>query len=273
MANLLDQAEGLRRMFAGDVRRMIGVLSERDSHHGRELSANLAMTLGTNGSRVLLLDESLMAGEVHAMFGASAAYDLFQVVHEQVDMVSALVTVAPNVHFLAGGMAYMARRPEDDNRDALVSALHQLADAYDVVLINAAEEGARAYPSLAWAAQDIIVLCGDRSDSVTTAYAHIKALQLAGERRFHVMFEPMPVELAQTMYRNLASVSRRHLRDTPGDLGVLPHQPSDSFFAKLAEHIHAWPLPKHKDGHFRAFMQRLLQRTSLRSGTATARSN
>jgi len=271
--NALDQAEGLRRMFAGDVRRIIGVLSERTSTCGHDLTASLAATLGATGSRVLLLDENLMAGETHPVFAVSASCDLFQVLRNQMDLSAALMPVAANVHFLAGGMAYMARRPDDENQTDFVNAFSRLADAYDVVLINAAEEGARYYPSLTWAAQDIIVLCGDRSDSVTTAYAHIKALQLAGERRFHMLFEPMPVELAQMLYRNLASVSRRHLRDIPGDLGVLPQEPTDDFFAFLADSVHAWPLPKHKDGHFRAFMQRLLHKPVLQPGAADVRSS
>jgi flagellar biosynthesis protein FlhG len=268
---MLDQAEGLRRMFAGDVRRMIGILSEHGSAGGHVLATNLATTLGATGKKVLLLDENLVAGEVHPVFAVNVVCDLFQVLRDKVDMASALIEVAPSVDLLAGGLVRMVRRPEIKSHTDFINAFYRLAGVYDVVLINAAEEGASSYPSLTWAAQDIIVLCGDRTDSVTTAYARIKALRQAGERRFHMLFEQMPIERAQMLYRNLATVSRRHLQEIPGDLGILPQDATEVFFAMLADSVQDWPLPEHKRGHFRAFMQRLLQgspsipRAALRS--------
>lgn len=259
-------------MFAGDMRRMIGVLSESGTSAGQVLSASLATTLGVAGSKVLLLDESLVAGEVHPVFPVDVVCDLFQMLHDKTSMKSALTRVAPGVDMLAGSLQHVAHGPGIEDHTDFIKAFYRLAVAYDVVLINAAEDNSN-YPSFAWAAQDIIVLCGDRGDSVTTAYAHIKALRQAGERRFHLLFEQMAPERARMIYRNLAAVSRRHLREFPEDLGVLPREATAVFFAGLADSVRDWPLPENKDGHFRAFMQRLSQKEPVNAKRTMVRSS
>jgi MinD-like ATPase involved in chromosome partitioning or flagellar assembly len=259
-------------MFSGDMRRMIGILSEPGSASGQVLSASLATTLGAAGSKVLLLDESLTTGEVHPMFGMDIVRDLSQVLRDKSSMKSALTKITPGVDFLAGGLGYVAHRPEVASHTGFINAFYRLAGAYDVVLINAVEDGA-GYPSFTWAAQDIIVLCGDRGGSVTTAYARIKALCQAGKRRFHLLFEQMSAERAQMLYRNLAAVSHRHLREFPEDLGVLPWEATEVFFTVLADSVREWPLPENRDGHFRAFMQRLMREEPMVAQRAAVRSS
>jgi hypothetical protein len=54
---------------------------------------------------------------------------------------------------------------------------------------------------------------------------------------------------------------------------VLPHDAPELFFAVLADSVQGWPLPEHKDGHFRAFMQRLLAEPANPGRLEAARSN
>jgi len=259
-------------MFAGDARRMIGILTESGSSCGRRLTANLAVALGAVGYRVLLLDENMVAGKAHPDFPGIAGSDLSQVLRGKEKITAVPMKVAPGTDLLAGGLARIGRRPAIETQIAFVNAFYNLAGAYDVVLIDAVGEGC-IYPSFTWAAQDVIVLCGDRADSVTTAYARIKALRQAGERRFHLLFEPMPIARAQLLYRNLATASRRHLREFPEDMGTLPQETTGAFYDGLAEDVLRWPLPVHKEGYFRAFMQRLLRGLQVHGPHATVRSN
>lgn len=262
MTQLLpDQAEGLRRLFQADVRRMITVLSPAGDGVGHEFAAGLATALAGQGRKVLLLDESLAAGERHPVFGATARHDLATVMLHQAEIDKAILCAMPGIDLLAGGgQSGTLPRPRMEARIGLVNAFYRLAGKYDVVLVDAGADGVHSRPSFAWACQDVIMLCGNQPDASTAVYSHIKSLHQAGERRFHLLFSGMSAERAQALYRSIATVSRRHLQVMPEMLGVLPAAgdlPS-GYFAQLADSVLTWPLPAHKAGHFPALMRRLL---------------
>jgi flagellar biosynthesis protein FlhG len=260
-----DQAEGLRRLFVADVRRMVAFVTADKNASGGGLVEGLASALAAQGQKVLLLDESLSAGDVPALSSLPVRDDLGRVLEKGSDMESAVVHTAIGVDLLAGGShARTLPRPALESRIGLVNAFYRLAGKYDVVLVNAGSDSVNSRPSFAWACQDVIVLCGMRSDEVTHAYGHIKLLHQSGERRFHLLFGEADPARARVLYKNVATVCRRHLHLMPEYLGALQQQDSASreYFYHLAEVVQSWPLPEQKTGHFPALMQRLLRGAS-----------
>ena len=253
-----DQAEGLRRLFVEDVRRMIALVSCGEQQEGAELLAHLAAMLAAQGKRVLMLDESLSAGKSHVALSVTPAHDLDDVLNEDLEIENVITPTAWNVDLIAGGgRARTLTRPRMEARIGLVNAFYRLAGRYDVVLINTGSDPIQRRPSFAWACQDVIVLCDDQPEAMTQAYAQIKSLHQAGERRFHLLFDVIDEAVAQAMFRRVASVSRRHLHLMPTYLGVL--SAGGRLPAEVADQVLAWPLPAQQAGHFPALMRRLLR--------------
>ncbi len=259
-----DQAEGLRRLFVEDVRRMVALVSCGDCQQGSDLLADLAAMLAGQGNRVLMLDESLSAGKPHVAFSVTPQYDLDDVLNEATDIERAIASTACHVDLIAGGgRARALTRPRMEARIGLVNAFYRLAGQYDVVLVNTGGDSVQSRPSFAWACQDVIVLCHNHPDSVTQAYAQIKALHQAGGRRFHLLFGGADETIAQTLFRRVATVSRHHLQLMPAYLGVLSK--TGRLPENVAGQVLAWPMPEHQTGHFPELMRRLLRGSHSRT--------
>lgn len=262
-----DQAEGLRRLFVEDIRRMIALVPCGDLSRGTDLLAQLARLLAEQGSRVLMLDENLSAGRRHVAFSATPQHDLDSVLNDALAIEHTITPTACQVDLIAGGgRAITLTRPRMEARIGLINAFYRLAGQYDVVLVNAATDSMQGRPSFAWACQDVIVLGHDHPDSMTQAYAQIKALHQAGERRFHLLFSGASDAVAQTLFRRVASVSRRHLQFMPTYLGVL--SATGRLPEEIAGQVLAWPLPEHQAGHFPALMRRLLHGSHSRAAVS-----
>lgn len=257
-----DQAEGLRRMFVADVRRMVAVVPAAGEQDASEVIALLAAALAAQGRKVLVLDELLAAGEAQPAFAVTPRHDLGTVMLNQAEIETALIRAAEGIDLLAGGnRAHGMPRPRMEARIGLINAFYKLAGRYDVVLVQACIDAAAGCPSFAWACQDVIVLSDDMTESVTDVYARLKLLHQQDQRGFHLLFRSAAQDRAALLYRNIAAVSRRHLRVMPEYLGALPQEVASqaTFYERLAGMVQSWPMPEHKAGHFPELMRRLLR--------------
>jgi flagellar biosynthesis protein FlhG len=259
---LPDQAEGLRRLFVADARRMVAFVPAGTGMATAEAVSSLARTLSSAGKRVLLLDELWAAGDLHPVFQVAPKHDLTTVMLNQLEVESALLKSIAGIDLLAGGAhAASMPRPRMEARIGLVNAFYRLAGKYDIVLVNACVDAANSRPSFAWACQDVIVLSNGEAEAATEAYAHIKLLHQAEKRGFHLLFSGLDQARASALYRSIAAVSRRHLHVMPEYLGVLPEAKPllTEYYQQLAGMIQSWPMPEHKAGHFPDLMRRLLR--------------
>jgi flagellar biosynthesis protein FlhG len=261
LASLLeDQAEGLRRLFVADARRMVASMTAR-GESVIECVASLAGLLAEQGRKVLVLDEFWAAGERHPVFGVTPRHDLATLMLSSGELGSAVVRSEHGVDLLAGAMSSLMPRPRMEARIGLVNAFYRLTGRYDIVLVNACIHAANHRLSFAWACHDVILLADDGADSATDAYTHIKLLHQADTRRFHLLYRAVEPERAAALFKGLATVSRRHLHLMPEYLGVLPGSSSgqDAVLQNLARSLQAWPMPDNKAGNFPDLMRRLLR--------------
>lgn len=255
-----DQAEGLRRLFTADMRRMVGMMQAGRDGTVQALAYGVAAALAGQGNKVLLLDEMLAAGDRHPAGSAPIAHDLSTLLMRARDMQAAIVNTGHGVALLAGGgTAHLVPRPRMEAHIGLVNDFYRLAGRYDIVLVAAAQQP-QWRPSFVWACQDVILLSDGAAASLTALYGHIKTLQQSGARRFHLLFEEMETAQAAALYRNVAAVSRRHLQLMPEHLGIVPADAMQSaaFCRRLAVQLQTWPVPEQRNGHFPALMRRLL---------------
>lgn len=261
LASLLeDQAEGLRRLFVADARRMVTLMTA-SGESVASMVASLAELLTEQGRKVLVLDELWSAGEQHPVYGITPRHDLGTVMLTSGELESAVVRSGQGVDLLAGGLSGHMPRPRMEARIGLVNAFYRLAGRYDVVLVNACVHADSHRLSFAWACHDVILLADDGADSATEAYAHIKLLHQGNTRRFHLLYREVGAERAAALFKGLASVSRRHLHLMPEYLGVLPGSSSQqaAVLQNLARALQTWPMPDNKAGNFPDLMRRLLR--------------
>lgn len=176
MAEFLDQAEGLRRMLAAPQPRVLVVASAVSLSLKQATLHNLAASLASMGSAVLLLNASQEMASVEAA--------------------------------MAG--VRQVRSPDAPAQRA--AHYQQLKLEADVLLVDAQVDEHGALPVAAMAQEDVMVLVSPGAESITAAYALIKRLSAChGQRRFGLLVTHAAPALAQRIYDNMAGAASRYL--------------------------------------------------------------
>lgn len=194
------------------------------------LAVNLAVTLASEGLRVLLIDLDLGLANVDVLLGLEPPFDVEDALAGRCALETCVVRGPEGLDVLpaGSGTAEMARL-DGERREHLLAGIAQLSARYDIVLgDSAAGIGADV---LAFGARANIVLVVTTPDptALTDAYGLIKALDtLAREQGLAL---PTPelvlncvsgVEEAETTARKLAQVCERFLSRSPRLAGWLP---------------------------------------------------
>lgn len=158
----LDQADGLRRLFAGARQRYLPLVSNPHVPFAGLAVERLGAALAARGHRVLIVDASESAPAPHELTRLDLAFGI-EPVDERID------------HLAARGLplAYVDTR---GSATALLDALSNAAPQAEVVLVHAgASDLARVFQRRA---ARPVVLGADHPESIKHAYASIKLLSL-----------------------------------------------------------------------------------------------
>lgn len=277
-----DQAEGLRRLLSGDFVRIVTLTSGKRGVGKSCALINLAAALAKRGKRVMVLDEHLGEQSVVGMLGLTPYYDLTNVIRRERTLEQVMLAGPEDIMVVPAGKSVQALAnlaPAD--QDHLVHSFAQLAEAVDVVLVDA-QAGVASHllpPSLA--AQELVVVVEPQPVSLTDAYALIKVLNQGFARRnFHILVNKAAgPEEGTAIFNNMAEVASRFLKVTLDYMGFVPIEDKmrraaqlgrtvvDAFpataaaqaFRALAEVVEQWPHPSGEQGQLEVFMQRLIQ--------------
>lgn len=167
----LDQAHGLRRLFARQRVRFLPVVSNPHLAFGGVMLERLCTAVGERGLHTLVVDASERA---------SAPSEL-----AMIDLADAIEPLSPQVSYLAARGLAIRHVDAQGSTAPFLSALADAAPRAGVVIVHApAGELARLFAHRAAdAAQPVrpLLLADDRPASVTHAYASLKLLvQRAG---------------------------------------------------------------------------------------------
>ena len=220
LAEPLDQATGLRRLFAAEPAfHSVGVLGPDPRRNARACAA-LAQGLSRRGASVLVLDEALPPYNVAGMLGrlARPSEDDWT----QLALPEASMDAGEGLRILAAaeGSVRLAGMSEQ--------ALHALTelwrdDAPEWMLLSG-RDGMPAGGLASTADARVLVLPGDKR-WLAEGYALLKAGHAMDPRgQWLVLVEGVEHDSAQRFHASLCGTTQRFIGVTPLFLGCLPHR-------------------------------------------------
>lgn len=222
LADPLDQATGLRRLFSTDpVFRAVGILGP-DARRNARVTASLGLALGRRGSRLLILDESLAPHNVASMLGILTRHSLLDVARAG-QLAHAIQPAGQGVDLLAAhdGIAALARM---DEREALLLAdgWRSHAEAPEWLLLNSAPGSGQSLS--ATADLRILVLPAAKS-RLAESYTILKSAHTIWPgSAWLVVVEGAEKEEGEALFTALQDTARRFLGLQSELLGILPRQ-------------------------------------------------
>ena len=220
----LDQADGLRRLFAGHRRHVLALAANPHVSFGSAVLDRLAAVLAAQGKQVLVVDAGATSPPPHELAG--------------VDLAACIETLAPRVSYLPARGLPLAHVDTRGSAAGFIDAVQRAAPQAEVVLLHAdAVDLARL---LKHRAVRPLLLGADHPESIKHAYASAKLLvQRCGLMTFDLLLTAAPqspraddiaASLGGCADRFLGAVLRHWARiDPAGD----PAQEADAALAAL----------------------------------------
>ncbi len=156
----LDQADGLRRLFAGRRRSLVPLAANPHGASGARVLDRLAVLLAALGRHVLVVDAASTSPLPHEL--------------ASVDLSACVLNVAPRVSYLAARGLPMDFVDTRGSSGAFVDAVQAAAPQADVVLLHA--DGIDLARLLKGRAVRPLLLGADHPESIKHAYANAKLL-------------------------------------------------------------------------------------------------
>ena len=175
--NIVDQAEGLRRMVSPKPVQVIAVSSGKGGVGKTNVSVNLAIALSNEGKKVLLMDADLGLANIDIMLGLKHDYNLSHVLSGQCSLEEVIIDGPKGIKIIpaSSGVKQMAELTPMENA-GVVRAFSELSCDVDVLIIDTAAGIADSVIAFAKASQEVVVVVCDEPASLTDAYALIKVL-------------------------------------------------------------------------------------------------
>jgi hypothetical protein len=222
LAEPLDQATGLRRMFATDPAfRALGVLGP-DARRNARCSAGLGLALGRRGSQALILDEAAAPHNVASLLGVLTRHTLFDAARAG-HLAQVIQPAGQGLDLLAAhdGIAALARM---DEREALLLAdgwrSHAVAPQW--LLLNCAPGSGQGLA--ATADLRVLVLPGAKT-RLAEAYTVMKSAHTVWPgSTWMVVVEGADAAAGEPLFAALADTAQRFLGVKCEFLGTLPRQ-------------------------------------------------
>ena len=177
-----DQAEQLRTL--------VQIASKEESAHadtkvvmitgGRkevgvtELSVELAIALGNQGKKVLLVDANLKEPSIANRLNITAISNTEEILSGRKTLLESVVPCRTNVTLLAGAKRNINEKLNVTNRNRLLHQLHKARSIAEVVIVDAGE-GTEPLTKHLWKSASLALLVTtDEADAVLDAYAAVK---------------------------------------------------------------------------------------------------
>lgn len=200
-----DQAASLRSLTRREVRatsatkprpaawaegpRVIAIASGKGGVGKTSLTANLAVAFAKQGARVLAVDADLGLANLDLALGVSPKYSMADLVDGAVGIDQVVTTGPHDVCVLpASSGRYDLANLSERQRLGLFTAIDQLEDRFDVLLVDSpAGIGANAV-SFAAAAQQVVIVANNEPTSLADAYAFVKVMATkCGVKHVHLV--------------------------------------------------------------------------------------
>ena len=232
-----DQANRLRQMneMMGASRsailkpiqtqaRVITITSGKGGVGKTNLTVALAVAFARLGKKVLILDADLGLSNVDVILGASAPGNLFQVIHNGLDLTEVVADGPLGIKFISGGSGiYDLSNLSDSQIQYFLHQVGQFDNWADIILIDTGAGLNRMVLNFVLAADEVIVVTTPEPTAVADAYAVIKAYAAKGGQSPVRLIVNRVRELAEGegVLNKLAKVSQRFLGLSIAHLGFI----------------------------------------------------
>lgn len=222
LADPLDQATGLRRLFAADPAfRAVGILGP-DARRNARFTAGMALALGRRGSQALILDEAAAPHNVASLLGILTRRTLADGVRSG-HLTQAIQPAGQGVDLLAAqdGIAALARI---DEREVLLLAdgWRSHAEAPQWLLLNSTPGSGQSLS--ATADLRVLVLPGAKT-RLAEAYTVMKSAHTVWPgSAWLVVVEGAEAAAGEQLYAALRETAQRFLGIQCDFLGTMPRQ-------------------------------------------------
>ena len=232
-----DQANRLRQMneMMGASRsailkpiqtqaRVITITSGKGGVGKTNLTVALAVAFARLGKKVLILDADLGLSNVDVILGASAPGNLFQVIHNGLDLTEVVADGPLGIKFISGGSGiYDLSNLSDSQIQYFLHQVGQFDNWADIILIDTGAGLNRMVLNFVLAADEVIVVTTPEPTAVADAYAVIKAYAAKGGQSPVRLIVNRVRELAEGegVLNKLAKVSQRFLGLSISHLGFI----------------------------------------------------
>ncbi len=225
MTVLIDQATHLRTL-AQERRRatVIAVTSGKGGVGKSNIAVNLAIQLAAAGKKVVLLDADLGLANADVLCNIDLPWNLSHVIARKKELCDVLVE-APGGFSLIGGASGLARMADlsDDDRQRLITALAELEERADIILIDTGAGISPSVLSFTRAADHVLVVTTPEPTAITDAYAVIKVLSRdKSDRRVSLLVNQVrSAHEARVVHERISKVARQFLTVSVFDAGFV----------------------------------------------------
>jgi flagellar biosynthesis protein FlhG len=225
--------------FPSNRTRVISITSGKGGVGKTSIVANLALQLGKEGKRVLILDGDLGMANVDIMFNIrqvsqrgqaeeQARGTIADVLNGEAEIQDILIEAARNVMLIPGGSGiFELQNLSVYHKQVLLDQVGALGQSFDYMLIDTAPGIDDNVLYLNSAAQEICVVVTPEPASVADSYALIKVLhQRYRENRFSIICNEVKDEAdGRRLYEKLDEIAHRFLYVGLDYKGSVPADP------------------------------------------------
>ncbi|SFC23224.1 MinD/ParA family ATP-binding protein [Pseudoalteromonas denitrificans] len=281
---VMDQASGLRKMKQNNnAVKVIAVTGGKGGVGKTNVSLNMAIAMGQQGQRVLVLDADLGLANCDVMLGLRVEKNLSHVLSGECELEDILVEGPHGIRIVpatSGSQTMVELSPSE--HAGLIRAFSELNADYDVLIVDTAAGISEMVLSFSRAAQDVLMVVCDEPTSITDAYALIKVLSREhGVYKFKIIANMVrSLREGQELFAKLSKVTDRFLdvalelvATVPFDenmrkstrkqktiVDLFPKSPASIAFKTLATKASKWPIPNQPSGHLEFFIEKLVNR-------------
>ena len=242
---MADQAQGLRdladRALHGremptsaiaeqrTAARTIAITSGKGGVGKTNLCANLAIRMGSGGSRVVVLDADLGLANAHMLLGITPRHQLDHVLRGERTIDEVLCPAHRNVELVAGASDITAAADLDPEQTvALVAELASLDRRADIVLVDTGAGLSSSVRAFILAVEEVVVVTTPEPTAIADAYATMKvvARENPGAAIRLVVNMARDASDAEAAAKRLRLVCRRFLGIEIDCLGWVPQDPA-----------------------------------------------
>ncbi|SDM98279.1 flagellar biosynthesis protein FlhG [Paenibacillus sp. yr247] len=182
-----DQAEGLRNLVqiqndkGTKATRIITVTSGKGGVGKSNFTLNFALTLQSQGYKVLVFDADIGLANIDVLMGVSSKYNLYHLLKKEKTIWEIIQKGYNNLDFIAGGSGFNdLLRLTDEELDYFAEQVMQLNGYVDFIIFDTGAGLSKETLKFILAAEETFVVTTPEPTSITDAYAIIKMVNSMG---------------------------------------------------------------------------------------------